>query len=121
MKKLPDIIKRRNENYLIYRQNLDVSFWSTTDDESNYISNFAYPIISKNRDMIAKSLKENGVECRPLLSGSLARQPYWFEKFGETPLNNCDFIHNYGMYLPNNHEMTTDDIKYICTIINRFK
>jgi len=118
LKKLPEIIEVRNRNYQLYRQKLKSTLWKTKDDENNFISNFAYPIISEKRDLIVESLKNNNIECRPLLSGSLARQPYWFENFGETPLKNCDLIHNHGMYLPNNHEMSENEIAYICDIIN---
>ena len=121
LEKLPEIIIKRNKNYNIYRNKLSSKFWKTKDNNSNFISNFAYPIISKNRDQIVQALNENSIECRPLLSGSLARQPYWFERFGETPLKNCDLIHNYGMYLPNNHEMSSDDIELICNIINNYE
>ena len=118
LEKLPNIIINRNINYLNYKGHLDDKYWKPTDSELNYISNFAYPIISKNRDKIVKALKENGIECRPLLSGSLARQPYWFDRYGETPLKNCDIIHNNGMYIPNNHELTSQEIKFVCDIIN---
>lgn len=118
LQKLPDIVFNRNINYLAYKGNLDSNFWKPTDVKGSYISNFAYPIISEKRDQIAEVLRKNGVECRPLLSGSLARQPYWFERYGETPLKNCDLIHDQGMYIPNNHELTPSEIKFICDIIN---
>lgn len=121
LKKLDMIIKNRNKNYFLYRNNIDDRYWKPIDIDNSFNSNFAYPIISENRDEIVKNLKDNGVECRPLLSGSLARQPYWFEKYGDTPLKNCDKIHEFGMYLPNNHELTEEQIVFICNIINLTK
>lgn len=118
LEKLPMIVKNRNLNYNYYKEHLDNRYWKPTDLKNSYVSNFAYPIISKNRDNIVVNLKNNGVECRPLLSGSLAQQPYWFERYGQTPLKNCDIIHDQGMYIPNNHELTEKEIKSVCEIIN---
>lgn len=118
LQRLPEIVKRRNENYKIYRRLIKDSLWKTSDSHGNYISNFAYPIISSNRSEIINKLKNGGVECRPLLSGSLSRQPYWYNNFGKISLKNADFIHDNGLYVPNNHEMTGEDIKKVCDIIN---
>ena len=85
---------------------------------NNFISNFSYPIISENRKEIVHNLKENNIECRPLLSGSLSKQPYWYENFEKVELKNSDLIHDCGMYLPNNHEMSEKDIEKICRVIN---
>jgi CDP-6-deoxy-D-xylo-4-hexulose-3-dehydrase len=54
------------------------------------------------------------------LAGSLSRQPYWLDSYGPVILPNCDTIHNNGMYLPNNAELTENDIIKICEIVNRF-
>jgi CDP-6-deoxy-D-xylo-4-hexulose-3-dehydrase len=60
------------------------------------------------------------VECRPLIAGNIYRQPFFYEKFGnplfEYPF--ADRIHDHGIYLPNNADITKEDIHLTCSIIN---
>jgi CDP-6-deoxy-D-xylo-4-hexulose-3-dehydrase len=84
----------------------------------NFVSNFAFPTLSYSRDRIIESLEKNNVECRPLIAGSIGRQPFWIKKYGFTKMKNADIIHNYGMYVPNNHEISIEDITFISDIIN---
>jgi len=118
LKRLPEIVQKRHKNYNLYKNLINDSYWKTTDNNQSYISNFAYPIISNNRKLLINNLKSSEIECRPLLSGSLSRQPYWYNNFGKIELKNCDLIHDSGLYVPNNHEMSEEDIRKICEVIN---
>jgi CDP-6-deoxy-D-xylo-4-hexulose-3-dehydrase len=118
LKGIDNAVKQRNINYNLFKSSLNNSFWKPTDNNDSFISNMAYPIISKNRNIIVKNLKENNIECRPLLCGSLSRQPHWYNMFGETPLKNADIIHENGLYVPNNNQMSVEDIEKICKLIN---
>jgi CDP-6-deoxy-D-xylo-4-hexulose-3-dehydrase len=117
LKRLPEIVNIRNSNYNLYRSLINDNQWKPKEN-NNFISNFSYPIISENRKEIVHNLKENNIECRPLLSGSLSKQPYWYENFEKVELKNADLIHDRGLYLPNNHEMSEKDIEKICRVIN---
>jgi len=118
LKKLPSIVEKRNENFKLYYELLDDSFWKPEIRDESYISNFAFPIIHPKRNELVKLLNENNIENRPLLAGSLGKQPYWYNKFGMVSLPNVDSIHDHGLYLPNNHQMGSDEIKKVCSIIN---
>lgn len=118
LQRLPDIVSDRNNNYNLYRSLISDKNWKPIEKENVFVSNFAYPIISENRQDIINNLKSNDIECRPLLSGSLSKQPYWYENFGNIKLKNADYIHEYGLYVPNNHEMSEDDIIKISKTIN---
>jgi len=118
LERLPDIVNNRNTNYNLYRDLISDDIWKPSQKENVFVSNFAYPIISENRKSIIDNLKSNDIECRPLLSGSLSKQPYWYENFGNIKLKNADYIHEYGLYVPNNHEMSEDDIIKISKTIN---
>jgi CDP-6-deoxy-D-xylo-4-hexulose-3-dehydrase len=121
LERLPDIVKKRNDNFKIYNDNIREDIWKPLAGNKNiFISNFSYPVISKNRNRLVENLKIEGIECRPLLSGSLSRQPYWYNNFENVNLKNCDLIHDNGLYVPNNHEMSEKDIKKICNVINEF-
>jgi CDP-6-deoxy-D-xylo-4-hexulose-3-dehydrase len=115
---IKEALKKRNENYYLFKETLNDSVWKPKDNDYAYVSNMAYPIVSKNRDKIVKNLKDAQIECRPLLCGSLSRQPHWIQKYGEIKLKNADFIHENGLYVPNNNQMTAEEIKKICNIIN---
>jgi len=46
-------------------------------------------------------------------------QPFWYERYGKEILINAERVHNYGLYLPNNPDMSEDDIEFICEIVNK--
>jgi CDP-6-deoxy-D-xylo-4-hexulose-3-dehydrase len=119
LKKIERIAEKRRENFNTYIDNLDESLWKPIARKDSYVSSFAFPVIHKKRDKIVEELKNSSVENRPLLGGSLGKQPYWYKRNGKTSLKNADLIHDYGMYLPNNHQMGVDEINTICNIINR--
>lgn len=118
--KLEKIGRIRNKNYESYKKHLKSNIWKPLTRPNNFISNFAYPLILEKRNEISSELKRLGVENRPLLAGSLSRQPYWINNYGPVVLPNCDKIHNNGMYLPNNAELTEEEIIKICEIVNTF-
>ncbi len=117
IKKLDKNIQIRNRNYQIYKERLK-GFWAQSNDRS-FISSFAYGLIDEKRNQIVKDLLENGVECRPLICGSIGRQPFWIEKYGQCQLPIGDKVHFNGFYLPNNPDLTEDEIESICEIVKR--
>jgi hypothetical protein len=76
------------------------------------------PIISKNIKSLTKSLIENDIECRPLICGSINEHPFWYERYGKQELPNSKMVHEFGIYLPNNHQMTDDEITKVIKIVN---
>ena len=120
MRKLENIVKNRNKNYNLYRRLLKTDVWQPPLSTSrNYISNFAFPAISPKRKDIVKNLQKHSIEVRPLICGSLEKQPFYSEEFTEVKLKNADLVDDYGFYLPNNHQITKEEIKTICEIINQ--
>tara|TARA_Y100000114_G_C11747834_1_gene322595 strand:+ start:543 stop:1694 length:1152 start_codon:yes stop_codon:yes gene_type:complete len=116
--KIPHIVKRREENYLLYNELLRDHTWIPTPTvDQNVVSNMGYPLIVKNRDIIYKSLNENNIECRPLISGSMGMQPAWIEKYGPCPSPNASVIDSRGMYVPNHQDLTLEQVNFICDTI----
>ena len=74
-------------------------------------------MISDKRAEITKKLIEAEVQTRPLICGSIGRQPFWIEKFGTCPKKNADKVHYYGFYLPNNCDITEEEIKFVSSIV----
>lgn len=118
LEKLDDIIERRNENYNLYHSLIKNSFWKIKPINNNFISNFAYPIITPEVNELAKELFNNGIECRPLICGSMSKQPFWIDLYGKQDLHFADIVHENGLYLPNHPELAEFEIREICNIVN---
>jgi CDP-4-dehydro-6-deoxyglucose reductase, E1 len=116
--KLDKFSSIRNSNFDYYVDNIKNSDLYLHNDPSNFISNFAMPILSKNRNSIVEKLIENGIECRPLIAGNLANKPFWYENYGKVKLKNCELLDEYGFYIPNHQDLTKDDLNKIIQIIN---
>jgi CDP-6-deoxy-D-xylo-4-hexulose-3-dehydrase len=119
LKNLDSIVKKRNHNYKLYQKLIKQSFWKIRDFDNVFVSNFAYPIITPNLDKVVKELQKGDVEIRPLVCGSIGQQPFWKNIYGEESMPFADAIHKYGLYLPNNPELTEQEIEYIANIVNK--
>jgi CDP-6-deoxy-D-xylo-4-hexulose-3-dehydrase len=114
--KLDNFSTNRERNFKLYNSNITINELNIKYNDKNFISNFAYPIVSKNRENIVKRLIENNIEVRPLIAGSMARKPFWKGRVDNLP--NCDIINNNGFYIPNHQDLKNDDIIKICNIVN---
>lgn len=118
IKKLDSFAKKREENFKVYQENLKNNILNIQTSKEDFISNFAYPVISYKRDEIVKALKEANIEVRPLIAGSLAKQPFWKGTIPIMP--NCELVNQYGFYLPNHQGLNNKEIIEICNIVNKF-
>lgn len=119
MQKIEEIVSIRKENFNIYHKNINNSYWKIKPTANSTVSNFAYPLITPKIMDVVKALRENDIETRPLICGSIARQPFWVEKYGETALEFADIVDNFGLYLPNHHHLTKDEILFVCEVVNK--
>lgn len=119
LKKIDEIVDKRNKNYEFYDSQIINNFWKIEPPEDCFISNFAYPIVSPNKSIIIEELKKNNIECRPLICGSISRQPFWYERYGKYSLPNSDMVHELGFYVPNNHQLESKEIKLVVDVINK--
>lgn len=120
IERLEDFTKKRMQNFEIYRNNITCNELTLEAKEADIVSNFAFPVINKNRTTIIEKLKESQIEVRPLIAGSMANQPFWIKKYGELKLANCDVVDKYGFYIPNNQTITVQEIMQICNIVNKY-
>lgn len=117
--KLESIVSTRNKNYEYYHNAIKNSYWMINPSSESFVSNFCYPIITPNKDRLVSALKDSGIECRPLICGSIGQQPFWYNLFGKTSLPNADIVHEYGLYLPNHCSLTQEDLEYIVDVVNK--
>ena len=86
------------------------------------ISNFAFPLIAKSieyRNKLIKIFNENNVEIRPMVAGSMVKQPFFqnIKLNDETDFINSNIIDAQGFYIPNNPELNDEDIYLISSLL----
>lgn len=112
LKKLPKIVKCRHDNYIKYSEKLEDDYWIQTSTHET-LSNLAYGTLVENRLETYKYLQSKNIETRPLICGSIGRQPFWIKMNGLTALKNADVVHEKGIYLPNHANLTEEDIDIV--------
>jgi CDP-6-deoxy-D-xylo-4-hexulose-3-dehydrase len=124
IKRLDDNIKIRAENLGVWLNALNSDLYYTDFNYKNN-SNFALPLIAKNKSIIEKAclvLEEQKVEYRigTAGGGNQARQPYLanynYKVSGE--LNNSNYIHDCGLYVGNHTEIDKNKIEKLCMELN---
>jgi len=118
--KIDEIIEKRNKNFKLYQDGLKEQTWKVKEPDNSFVSNFAYPIITTNIKYLVEKLKENNIDCRPLICGSIQEHPFWYEKYSKSSLPIAENVHLYGLYVPNNHQITEEEINRIITIVNKY-
>ena len=120
LNKLSTIIENRNINYQRYHDGIKNTEWKINPPTNSFISNFSYPVITKNIKELVEKLTENNIECRPLICGSINEHPFWYERYGKQELPISKKVHEYGLYLPNNHQMTIEEVDKVINIVNQY-
>jgi CDP-6-deoxy-D-xylo-4-hexulose-3-dehydrase len=115
--RLTDFVNTRQRNFERYVENLSGEFWTQRSAYTS-LSSLAFGTFVENREDVFDKLNEHGIESRPLICGSMGRQPFWIKIHGPTPLPNADIVHNHGIYLPNHSNLSIDDVDYVCDIFS---
>lgn len=110
--RIDEIVSVRQNNYNLYCKYLEGKYWKQ-ESQFSQLSSFAYGTIVENREEVFNYLKKNNIEVRPLICGSMGKQPFWIKKFGYKPLKVADVVHDYGLYLPNHLYIDEDKVKFI--------
>jgi CDP-6-deoxy-D-xylo-4-hexulose-3-dehydrase len=111
------VIEQRNKNFNYLLDNIKCN-WLPSLKSTDYVSNFCFPIISNDKEKIIENLLNNNIEVRPLICGSMGRQPFYKNVYGEKYLKNCDTVDRLGMYIPNNPDLTTQELDRMIDCIN---
>jgi len=127
IKKLDGHVQQRHKNFNLYQELLwkenvpDFPGWKPKPLEKSFVSNFAYPIIHPMKRAMVYDLQAAGVEVRPLICGSMGRQPMYVREYGKKILPNASKADMFGFYVPNHPGMGFDEVNYICNILNEYK
>jgi CDP-6-deoxy-D-xylo-4-hexulose-3-dehydrase len=111
----------RNKNFLMYSDLITENYLDIKQRSGDFVSNFAYPVVHSERDSIISKIKLSNIEVRPLIAGSMAKQPFAFDLNRKYGTGNSDLIHEKGFYLPNHQNLSIDEIKVIASIVNSEK
>ena len=121
IEKLDCFKQARNTNFNLYKKYITNNKLTLEQRPKDFISNFAYPVVSENRKNIVSKLQENKVEVRPLIAGAMHKKPFvkkYIKEQSEKEFPNCELIDKQGFYLPNHQHLTEDNIKFIADIVN---
>ncbi len=119
--KIESVVTRRIENHRIYQSRFmgAKGFHCQINPHASICSmSFATLAASlAHRDGVAARLRAQGVETRPVAGGSMARQPFWTERYGAPELPVADRIHERGFTLRNHPGLSASDIADICDVV----
>jgi len=123
LKKLDGYIKKRNENYQIFKEILYPYKNHISVLYKNGISSFSLPFLFKDvkkcKDFREK-LNQIGVESRPIVSGNLLRQPFLEKFISDEKFPNAEYIHSHGFYIGNNQFVGKERLSRLSSILEKF-
>jgi CDP-6-deoxy-D-xylo-4-hexulose-3-dehydrase len=125
LKKINQIINQRNKNFKFFLQNLNKEKFFT-DFNIKGVSNYAFPLILKNKNFTQRNIFENklkkyGIEFRRgnAGGGNQLRQPYLKKfLFDKKNFKNVEHIHHFGYYIGNYPTLKKTRIKKLLNILN---
>ena len=119
---------KRSENLKFFLKNINSDYYKT-DYELKGNSNYALPLVLKkknfkNRDILEKVMKNNGIEFRRgnAGGGNQLRQPYlknYVKNINLINFKEVDHIHFFGYYIGNYPTLKKLKILKICKILNK--
>ncbi len=92
-------------------------------DHMDTVSNFAMPLIARNKDLFEKYKKrftDNDVEIRPIIAGDITKQPFYKKHVGDIKeAANAHFVHTNAFYFANNPELTPEEIDLLIKLLKK--
>lgn len=121
MRKIDWVVERRIENQRVYERRFgDSELFHFPNNEQGVtcsISFVALAASAAHRDAVGKALREQHIETRPLGGGSMARQPFWADRFGSQSFPVADAVHERSFMLPNHPFLGVEDVSFVCDVV----
>lgn len=120
---LPATLEKRERNFKKFQTSVASKpdlYHRLAVDHIDFIPNFAMPVITKSTDILASCIQrfgKAGVEIRPVIAGDITEHPFWKKAGLSASCPQARIIHAQGFYLPNNPDLTDDEIKLLCDIL----
>ena len=76
-------------------------------------------IFAEHPDRMSLALDQEGIDCRPLIAGSMELQPFWTKRTGRDAgvCSNARLVHKHGLYVPNHQSMELEDVRRVCEAV----
>lgn len=122
--KLPDMIEKRRQNGEIFKDLFKDVPIVTIQQETGKSSWFGFALIFHIKEMknrFIKLLRDNGIECRPIVAGNFCKNPVikYFDYTIHGDLKNSNAIHDCGIYVGNHHVPITKQLLLIKNLITQ--
>lgn len=120
---IEDFIRKRNKNYQEF-----IKICKNYQNELILldvpgISSFVLPFFFRSKERketFQATIREGGIESRPLISGNLLRQPFLSKYYNATDYPNADFIHTNAFYIGNNQFVDEHRLDTLASLMNDF-
>ena len=124
LKKLPVFITKRRKNAVLFQQLFSQLPDVEIQKETGLSSWFGFSLLVKSREKVVKLLEDNGVECRPIVSGNFLKNKellthFDYEVSGD--VSNAEYIERHGLFVGNSHEDLTDEITNLFNLLQSQK
>ena len=120
LKKLPNIIKERRQNGMLFQSKMAEHPKFIIQQEIGESSWFGFSLVLRKefenqRESIAYQLQNLGFECRPIVAGNFVKNEvtkyFDYEVHGE--LKNADYIDKNGLFVGNHHYPMTEALDHL--------
>lgn len=120
LKKLPSFLEKRRENAdlfnSLFANHKDFYIQQDIDNSSWFGFSFIIkPESSLKRIDVVKKLEENGIDCRPIVTGDFTKNEvlkfFDYEIFGE--MKNAQYLDKNGFFVGNHQLSLTEEIKHL--------
>jgi CDP-6-deoxy-D-xylo-4-hexulose-3-dehydrase len=124
LKKWPHMKEKRVANAEYFKTKFSNLPCVIIQKEIEQSSWFGFSIILKDklegkRDLVIKTLTENGVETRPIVAGNFMKNPVikYLDYIDNNNYENADYIHKNGFFIGNDITDLKDNIDFVYKII----
>jgi len=122
IEKLDSYSVKRRDNFNYYVTNLNSNMLDLHEQNGDFVSSFAIPIVHKQRNNIIQDLMDADIEVRPLIAGDMSQKPMWTDKYQPGhDMPNCKMLNEFGFYVPNHQDLSVLDINKITQVINSYE
>lgn len=121
LKKLPGFIKTRQENSALFQKLFSNHPYLQIQKEIGRSSWFGFSLVIKegapfNRSELVKLLADNGIECRPIVTGNFLKNKEVLEYFDYEvagTLENSEYIDEHGLFVGNHQNNIVKEIELL--------
>ena len=127
LKKLPAFLEQRRKNAELFVSLFNDNPTFYIQEEIGNSSWFGFSLIIKpnanvDRLAIVKKLEENGIDCRPIVTGDFTKNEvlkyFDYEIFGK--VKNANYLDTKGLFVGNHQIDLTKEIKHLYNVLKEF-